>query len=133
MAREFVGLLGYGAELDEDSFLSSLGFMGSSPNTAMFVAEDEGRLVGAAGVFAEPLFFNHGIVAAQERFWWVDEDHRGGVAAIKLYRAIESWARECGAKLLFMVALDDARLGKIKSAYTKLGFAPAEQAFVKEL
>ena len=101
------------------------GLLVSSAAGALFVAEDDAALVGMIGVLAytHPL---SGQSIAAELFWWVNVEHRGGPAAIRLLRRAERWARESGAVALQMVAPAGGNVGRL---YQRCGYQELETAW----
>lgn len=92
-----------------------------------------GSVIGCVGALVFPHWWNHNEIVAQELFWWVDEDHRGGSAALRLLTALEKTAKEHGASKLMMLCLDDLDGKKVAGMYSRLGYVPQEQTFVREL
>lgn len=60
------------------------------------VAERDGKIVGALNGFMSSYFFAEPPIAIQEIFYVVPEA-RGSMAAYRLIRAFEDWAKERGA------------------------------------
>jgi hypothetical protein len=50
-----------------------------------------------------------------------------------MYDMIESWAIANNATALFMIALEDDRVGKMANLYTRKGFRPMERTFIREV
>ena len=98
------------------------------PNGAA-ILWDVGRPVGvlAATLGMHPLF---PVSWASELIWWIEPEHRGGVAARAMAAAYEDWARERGAAAVALSALDD-RAGRLMA---RLGYAATSEArWIKEL
>lgn len=96
----------------------------------MFLAEaEDGNVVGmlAGYVFFHPVT---GQRIGAELIWWVDPDARGSGAGRTLFEAAETWAREEGATAMQFSAYRDERLEEL---YRRLGYAPYEVVFQKEL
>jgi hypothetical protein len=67
---------------------------------------------------------------AIEMLWWVDPDFRG-IAALRLHKGFEEWARAKGCRLASMSAIaGDDRLADF---YARGGYRPFEVNFLKEL
>lgn len=66
--------------------------------TAMFVAEDDGRLIGicAGSIVDFPLVpdFPH----LREWAWWVEGESRTGRTGVALFHALKAWAKKHGAR-----------------------------------
>ena len=71
----------------------------------LLLAEDEGRVVGMAGLFVLPFMFNANHVSAHEVVWWVEPEAQGKGAGKALLQAIEPACRDRGAELIYMVHL----------------------------
>ena len=99
---------------------------------AIFVAETAMcEIAGTIGglKFNEP---NSGVLMANELFWIVSPDHRGGCGILLLNR-LETWAKETGCKWLWMNYLIDSMPDKVQSIYERKGFTIAETHWVKEI
>ena len=92
----------------------------------ILVLESESVLVGMMGILHTPHFLSAEICAS-EIFWWVTPGHRGD--GVRLLRAAESWAKECGATKLQMVAPNE-RVGRF---YDRMGFKRIETSYQKAL
>ncbi len=64
---------------------------------------------------------------AFEVVWWVEPEARG--EGVKLLRAAEQWARDKGIKKMQMVAPNE----RVAAFYQRMGYAPVETSFQKEL
>lgn len=129
-ARSHASRLGAYSEANTAEFLRSLA--PGSP-VAVFLAEDEGRVVGMTGGIVFPLFWADSLFLGQELFWWVDPEARGGSASRMLREALEDWARGLGAKGFYMVALHDENAGRVEKLYRRAGYEPTEHTYLKEL
>ena len=85
-----------------------------------------------AGALAYPMYMNRTIIAAQEMFWWVDEDKRAGGAGKALMTALEEWAKRLGAKRMTMIGLESSP-AYIDGFYRKNGYLPLEISYWKDL
>lgn len=102
-----------------------------SEDKAIFVAEQDGALIGVIGAFKAKAYFGPQLIA-HELFWWVNEDARKGATAIRLLRALQQWARDGGCAALFMVDISLMQ-SVAPTLYQKLGFALAERTWVQTL
>jgi GNAT superfamily N-acetyltransferase len=102
-------------------------------NMTVLVAEDTGELIGITAAIAYPMYFNPAKLVAQELWWYIKPDARGGTASKLLLQEIEKWGKSKHAQAMFMVALDNDRVGTMVKLYGRLGYTPTERAFVKEL
>jgi len=102
-------------------------------NMIVLVAEDEGELIGITAAIAYPMYFNPAKLVAQELWWYIKPDARGGTASKLLFQKIEKWGMSKQAAAMFMIALDNDRVETMVKLYGRLGYAPTERAFVKGL
>jgi len=102
-------------------------------NMIVLVAEDEGELIGITAAIAYPMYFNPAKLVAQELWWYIKPDARGGAASKLLFQEIEKWGMSKQAAAMFMIALDNDRVETMVKLYGRLGYAPTERAFVKGL
>ena len=70
-------------------------------------------------------------MTAQEVFWWVDPSLRGRTCAIHLLREWERWARDRGAKRIYVGNLYRLNNDAMMSIYNRIGYQPAELHYVK--
>jgi hypothetical protein len=99
----------------------------------VLVAEDTGELIGITAAIAYPMYFNPAKLVAQELWWYIKPEARGGLASKLLFQEIEKWGMGKQAAAMFMVALDNDRVETMVKLYGRLGYKPTERAFVKEL
>jgi len=84
-----------------------------------------------AGITAE-MTLNYDKLA-HELIWWIEPEHRGGRAAIELFKAFEFWAKKVGCKQVQMSLVETEHAPKVEKMYTKFGYKPTERAFLKEI
>jgi len=63
----------------------------------------------------------------EEAVWWIDPGARSLAAARAMLGALEAWARDRGAALIGMSALDD----RPEALYRRAGYQPAERRWMK--
>ena len=98
-----------------------------------YVAEIDGKVVGALLGIMSPVWFAPEIRYAIEIAWWVNEEARGGRAAFRLLNAFEAWARDNGARAVVLSDLvinGETPVGKIVE---RLGYRMVERSHLKEL
>lgn len=88
---------------------------------------------GMLGFIVFPVFMNHSHLIAQELFWWVDEDKRGGKLGLELLREAESQAKKLGAKSLLMLSLSKLNGDKVNALYESKGYKPREVTYMRSL
>jgi GNAT superfamily N-acetyltransferase len=104
-----------------------------TPTVGVWLSEIEGEVVGIAGALLYPMYFSPGTLVAQELWWWLTPKSRGSGAGAKMFKHIESWAKDNGAAAVFMIALEDSRAKKMENLYARAGFRPMERTFIKEV
>jgi GNAT superfamily N-acetyltransferase len=119
------------SSIDEPSLLKTLEDLRT--NHVLLVAEVDGKVVGTAGAYVTPVFWNHNEMQGLEVFWWIDEEHRGDGAGKKLRRQLQVQAKLRGAKFWNMVALEDSMPEAVGAMYESAGFKPIERVYMKVL
>lgn len=104
-----------------------------NPNMGVWIAEQDGRGIGATGACIYPMYFSPTNQVVQELWWYLTPGARGNGIGKQMYDAIESWAKEQGATALFMVALENERSPSMANLYARQGFKPMERTFYKEV
>lgn len=100
-------------------------------DTAVWVAEKEGEVVGGLVAAISPVWFAPHARVATELAWWVAAEHRGGTAAIKLHAAFERWAQAHGAHAQVLSDLVVDGEPTAGSIIERLGYTLAERAHIK--
>jgi GNAT superfamily N-acetyltransferase len=118
---------------DRDSTAAFVEAALDNENMVVLVAEDAGELIGITAAIAYPMYFNPAKLVAQELWWYIKPDARGGTASKLLFQEIEKWGMSKQAAAMFMVALDNDRVDTMVKLYGRLGYTPTERAFVKGL
>lgn len=133
LAREFVAALPVTpiVGVDDEGIINFLAKMIDNDDMFVWLAEQNGEVIGICGATAYPLYFNPAHTVVQELWWWLTPKARGGSAAKKLFRALEDWTAEKGASALFMIALDSQNGERVSQFYTRSGFEPMERIFVR--
>ena len=97
-------------------------------NQCYLVAEVGGDVRAMAGAITYVPYFNHGAKTGQELFWW-SECGEG----LRLHDALADWATARGCQTFSMIALADDRSERMARLYTRLGYRPTEQTFIRGL
>lgn len=104
-----------------------------NPDIGMWLAESDGELVGIAGALLYGIYFSPSTRVAQELWWYLDPAARGTGAGAAMFAYIEQWASLHNAKAIFMIALEDERVGSMVKVYSRAGYFPTERTFMKEI
>jgi GNAT superfamily N-acetyltransferase len=99
---------------------------------ALWRADQDHRLTGLLGGIFSPDLCD-GVIVAQEAFWFVHPDYRGGMTGIRLFHAFEDWSKEIGASRIIMAHLTNSMPEKLKSFYQRSGFREVETTYMREL
>jgi len=118
-------------EFEPDGFKEFvLGAM-DNPDICILAAELNGEIVGITGGIIYPLYFSPSHKVAQELWWWLTPAARGSGVGNKMFKHLQLWSKERGAKTIFMIALEDERAEKMEKVYCRAGFEPMERTFMK--
>jgi len=101
-------------------------------NSRVWVAEEEGKIVGAAAGICYPFYFT-GELTTQELFWWVDPEARKLNVGKSLYQTLEDWAVENGSTTIQMVAIENGSAESVGKIYKRMGFMPNEHTYIRGL
>tara|TARA_R110000803_G_scaffold187624_1_gene249983 strand:- start:83 stop:523 length:441 start_codon:yes stop_codon:yes gene_type:complete len=99
----------------------------------LFVAEKDGDIIGFTAGCTIPLMGNIEILHGTELAWWVNPQHRGGSAGIRLLMALEDAARELGCMYWSMVFMETSMPKTVRGMYERLGYELKETSYGKRL
>lgn len=97
------------------------------------VVEVDGKIVGTAGAFIAPLYWNHSQLQGLEAFWWIDEEYRKEGLGRTLRQSIQQTARERGVRFWNMIALKESMHDEVCASYEKAGMTHVETVYMKVL
>ncbi|WP_366143329.1 GNAT family N-acetyltransferase [Azospirillum sp.] len=132
LLKEFVSMSGYTAlaSYDPDSAAITCAALIRREDGIVFVAMDDGAVVGAVGAMSAPGPWNRSLSTVTEIFFYVSPGWRNGTGR-SLLKALRDWAKNAGASVLFMGALE--RNDRVGCMYRRAGFTPVEQMYVGRL
>ncbi len=137
LCREFQAISPYAdQEISKEKFYEFLEFyLQPDPNAHMvLIYETEGAIEGIiAGIMTVGSHIFSTNRVATELVWYVREDHRRGMAPIRLLRAYEGWAKLMGAKKVSLTAVDNEHREMLTAMYHKLGYKSTEETFIRTL
>ncbi len=110
------------------SFAQTLVMLIETPQAIVLFAEQ-----GMAAAMAYPCWFNREHLTAQELFWWVEPEARGGTLGTELRQGLEDWAREKGCLTIEMGSLEGSKPEALARYYSRQGYGPKENIFCKRL
>ncbi len=112
--------------IDLEKTTQSIETLISIPHGVVFVYEENGLITGMIGFLSSiQIFSNEPTVT--EMFWFTDPNKRG--SGIRLLKHSEKWARDQGAKRIFMIAPTK----KVEKAYKRLDYQKLETFYIKEI
>lgn len=132
MAERFYAVSGYEriAPMTKESVAGlAIITMGSG---VMLVAEHAGAVVAMACLHVDHFLFNIGVKVAHELVYWIEPEHRGGMLAARMLKAIEQGAREVGASWVRMATLASSP-PQASALYERMGYTPSESYFCKQV
>jgi len=133
MARDFIGYSAYGTMIEPSDDDIRTGISTIVRSGGMFVAEVEGKVVGAIAGAIAPMWFAPSILCAIELAWWVEPAHRMTRIPFRLMAALEVWAKDAGAKFLCMSELVVDGETPIAKMLARMGYVNTERSHVKEI
>lgn len=98
----------------------------------LLLAEHEGEVVGMICLHLDHFLFNVDVRVAVELVFWIEPEHRGGMAAVRLLKAGEAAAREAGAHVMRMAVLATSP-AQASGLYERTGYAASDRFFTKAL
>lgn len=96
-----------------------------------YTVEQKGKVVGAAGVLFYPCWHDTSKRDAQEIFWWINPENRGGRDAIRLIDQIEQDAMAAGINRLMLA--HTAENEKVGFYYARRGYTKTETTYARRL
>lgn len=115
------------------SFAKTVGLFIENSQAVILVAEKNSGLVGMAAALAYPCWYDADHMTAQELFWWIEPEHRGGPLGEDMLKMLEKWARDSGCLTMEMGALEVQRPDVMARVYARRDYAPKERVFCKRL
>jgi predicted acetyltransferase len=94
-----------------------------TPSMLGVVAVQDGAIIGMMGGHIYRYEYGDDLVAS-DILVYVSSRHRGSMAFIKMVRKYVKWAREQGAKLIFLNQISGIDPAKTSNIYSRLGFRP---------
>lgn len=90
------------------------------------VSVQGGEVVGMLGACILPYDYGDELLA-HDMLVYVAPDHRGGPDFLRMVKAYVFWAKECGAKMVFLSQTTGINAEKVSSLYERLGFKAVGQ------
>ena len=121
----------YGETAEMESFAGTIRHLLNPDNGRCYTVEQGGNVVGAAGVLFYPCWHDNRKRDAQEIFWWINPENRGGRDAIRLIDQIEKDAMAAGINRLMLA--HTAENEKVGFYYARRGYIKTETTYARRL
>jgi GNAT superfamily N-acetyltransferase len=96
------------------------------------IAEDNNVIIGVFIGFITEYYFGKDLYAS-DLTYYVDQTKRGSVAAVKLFRDFETWARKNRAKRLNPATSTGINPDRTKKFYERMGYTVTGHTYNKEV
>lgn len=94
--------------------------------------EYEGEISGITGIISSPCWFNKNQIVGQELFWYIKPKWRGKYGiAMRMFRWLESWAKEKGLSTLTVASTGTIKVEKIEQFYLRRGYEKWDVLYTK--
>lgn len=120
---------GYGYPVSDDKLVGWVLNSVLSRKMVVFVQIVNNKIVGVLGGHIAA-YTGSEKERASEAFFYIEPEHRGGLAAVRMMKGYIDWAWERGMDRCQMTALSSTDTeGKVRQFYESLGLKLVEQAF----
>lgn len=117
--------------IDDDSLINTFYLL--YEEHVLLVVEHEAKIIGTAGAFVAPLYWNHNYKQGLEAFWWIDPEHRNSGIGTKLRKELQAAAVLKGADFWNMIALKESMHEEVCQQYERAGMTHVETVYMKVL
>jgi ribosomal protein S18 acetylase RimI-like enzyme len=93
-----------------------------NPGMLVVVAEDRGKIVGIIAVYLDRPYFSDDLVV-YDHIWYVSPEARGSLVGPRLLKIASEWARQCGAKAVFVTLGSDVSQDRVGKLVERLGYS----------
>ena len=132
LGTQFYGQSGMTGKFTGETFIMMWKMILEQGIGALFVSfDDSGKLTGVLGMMMCPGMFD-GKVTAQESFWFVTPEARGGMTGVRLFRQAIDWCQKVKVERLLMGRLMESMPAKVEDFYIANGFKVMETIYMKE-
>lgn len=119
------------SEIDEESLLKTFAILNT--DHVLLVVEKDGKVVGTAGAFIAPVYWNYAHLQGVEAFWWVDPEHRASGIGTRLRQTLETLGKVKGVRFWNMIALKESMHDQVCAQYDRAGMRHVETVYMKVL
>lgn len=118
--------------LAEDKLREQFAMASINPHIYLRLWLHEGLVAGGLyGIVTQP-YWTHELVAC-DRAWFVTLGRRGGLAALRLLRDFEAWAKALGARYSMPGQTTGVRMDETRRLFENCGYSVRGFNFMKEL
>lgn len=121
LGEAFVSEAKYPGSFKVDVFKRNWAMILGNQMGALWVIREADKILGALGAILHP-DINDGEPVAQETFWFVSPEHRGGTTGIRLLNEFETWAAMHGAKRIMVEHLWACMPAKVAKIFERRGY-----------
>jgi len=118
--------------LAEDKLREGFAMSAVNPNIYLRLWLHEGEVIGGLYGMIVPLYWSHENVAA-DRAWFMLPGRRGGVAAVRLLRDFEVWAKSLGIRWVMPGQTTGVRMDETRQLFEGCGYQVRGCNFMKEI
>ena len=121
------------AEFDDAKMQKWLTDVVNNKDFGVFLAKEDNEIFGVLIGMLHRFPFTDTLVAG-DYYWYVLPEKRGGMAAIRLMKWFEAWAKHMGAVRLMTAATSGIKTDRAQQLMQRLGFEPVGGSpMVKEI
>ena len=118
--------------IDVDYFTTLLNTLFDNNILKCWLITKDDMIVGGIGLLeVEDLF--SGIKCLNELFWFVKKEYRGSIENIRLFKKMETYAKNNDVKYIQMIHLPDLKEVKLEKLYIKKGYSLLQKCYIKEV
>lgn len=104
----------------------------SNPNGVVLIADDESQIIGMMAGFASEHFFSQQLFAS-DFVLFIEPEHRGGTAAMRLVKEFEKWATDLGVAEIVLGISTEVHAERTAELYGRLGFDRSGFTMIKRV
>lgn len=121
----------HNSNIDNDSLRHT--FWDLCLNHELLVVETDRKIIGTAGAYIAPVYWNHNELQGLEAFWWIDPEYRNSGVGTELRQVLQRRAGAKGVKFWNMIALKESQHEQVCQSYERAGMTHVETVYMKVL
>ena len=130
LARQFWSESNQRTTLDEARTVATWTTILTNKVGVLLALFHEEAIIGMLGGMVNRGFYD-GALIAQELFWFIDPDHRGGTGALRLIRAFERWAESQAVSAIYLAHYAHLQGEKLAKVYRRIGYTERETHYAR--